>query len=109
MQAVQAGQALQLVPHAAPLRLQRGHEGGGDDRGRDTVLVAHVGRVRAKADGLLVAESKAGGACDPLKAGERRVVLEAVSAGDPREQARGHDRVRERARQAPQGQELADQ
>ena len=106
---MQTRQALQLVPHAAPLRLERGHQGRGDDRGRNAVLVAHVGRIRAKADGLLVAEPKPGGAGDPLEARERRVMLQAVSAGNAREQARGHDRVRERARHASLGQELAQQ
>ena len=109
MQAVQPCQALQLVPHTAPLSLERGHQGGGDDRRRNAVLVAHVGGVGAKTDGLLVAEPKPGGPGNPLKARERRVMVEAVSPGDAREQARRHDRVRERARQAARSQELTQE
>ena len=82
MQAVQSRQAFQLVPHAAPLCLEGGHQGGGDDRGRDAVLVAHVARIGAKADGLLVAEAEARCPGDPLETGECRVVLEAMRVSD---------------------------
>ena len=103
------GQAVQLIPGGAPLGLERSKQRGGNHGRGDPILVTRSGGIRAKADGLLVAESQLRGARDPLEARERRVVFEPVRAGDARQQARGHDRVCERSPQAARGQELAQQ
>ena len=56
------------------LRLEPRGQAGDEQRRRDAVLVAHVRRVDAVAERLLVPEHQAVDARDPLEAGERRAV-----------------------------------
>ena len=107
MQAVSVGQTVQFIPRGAALSLERGEQRRGNDRGRNTVLVARDGGIRAETDRFFIAEGQLRSAGDPLKARERRVMFEAVGMRNAGQQTLGDDRVCERPLQASRRQEFS--
>ena len=112
MHAEAGGDVVQPVGEGAIRRLLRGGELGGDERGREPVLVGDRVRDRV-AEGLLVAEDETGsGACgrgagDPLETGEGLGVVGTGFGGERGEQRRRDDRRRdEPARSRPSSEEV---
>ena len=78
MQAIEPCHALEFVLCRASLALEHCEQGSCDNRGRDTVLIAHARGIGAKTDGFFIAEVEPRNACNPLEAGERVLVLQPV-------------------------------
>ena len=88
-------EVIQHVKQAATLRPQAGCHLGQQQRRADPVLVAHLVRVDAVPDGLLVAVAQPGHPGDPLEPGQRLLVPDPGVRRHGRQQPGGHDRVGE--------------
>ena len=94
MQAIQACHAFQFILRTAALSLELREKGGCDDGCCNTVLIAYTRRIGAETDCFLVAEVEARNTGDPLKAGQRVLVLQTVPLSDLAQKSRGDNRVR---------------
>ena len=76
---------VQGILQAAPLGLESGGQLTDQQQGRDPVFVAHMLRVDAVAQCLLVSEGQPRDATDPLEAGQRLFVGQRGGRSDPSE------------------------
>ena len=97
MHPVGPGQVVEQVVDAAAPGLQARGQFGEEQRGADAVLVAHLRRVDAVAERLLVAVAQPRHPGDPLETGQGLLVTHPGRPAHRGEQPRGDDRVGEHA------------